>query len=293
MNEKNKIKIFGFVIFGILLMVSNITIVSSLSIFEYKNSDSIYKANPPLAVDLTCSDSRNKIPAKITATTIFVVKITNTGSLLDRYDVIAGAGTDVNCFVNAKGMDVISLKPGESEDIIITIELCYNNGNVPDYCINIDLEAMSKTNNCIFDNVILYVDPINNDNDQPNPPEVIGKNVGKINEEHEYEFYLTDSDQDNLKELLISWGDGKIETVLPGSKTGWLSGSRYKVKHSWENHGKYEIKSYVMDDNEFWSKMDLTIVNMPKEKNIYNSIENLLFERYPIIFNLFFNIINS
>ena len=67
-------------------------------------------------------------------------------------------------------------------------------------------------------------------------PEISGPAHGDVDTEIEYTFVTNDPEGDNIS-IKIDWGDGEITDWLEEHK----SGEEFKVSHSWDVEGEYEI----------------------------------------------------
>jgi archaellum component FlaG (FlaF/FlaG flagellin family) len=111
------------------------------------------------SVDVSCNDPYQTVPSKTGASTTFLVKIKNTGTLDDTYNVTAGSIEDITCLVNGKIADQftpypISLATGESLSFNVTAEL-YTAVPVGEWPVYVS--ATSQNNTGVSDGLELIV----------------------------------------------------------------------------------------------------------------------------------------
>ncbi|KYK23259.1 hypothetical protein AYK21_02865 [Thermoplasmatales archaeon SG8-52-2] len=127
-------------------------------------------------------------------------------------------------------------------------------------------DNITKSVDVLFENIL------------PSIPDINGPNTGKPGVEYEYVFNIIDPDGDDCR-IWVGWGDG--------NSTGWKgpypSGETVKLKHSWNETGKYMIKAKIMDycDESLWGTLE---VNIPRYRATYNTLLTRLFERFPNVF---------
>jgi hypothetical protein len=124
------------------------------------------------------------------------------------------------------------------------------------------------------------------DDNNPNPPEIIGPASGKINTLYTYNITMSDPDvYAGLLRLDIDFGDGII-TILPGCcGKVWENPTTINVTHKWENTGHYNITGRVMDTNGNWSKWsDPLRITMPYSYKPIPQFLERLFQRFPHAF---------
>jgi hypothetical protein len=84
--------------------------------------------------------------------------------------------------------------------------------------------------------------------------------------------------------LYIDWGDGNHD--------GWIgpynSGINVEVNHTWNIGGTFTIRYKAKDKLNFESITGTLSVTIPRNKAIVNLLLNQIFERFPILRNLFF-----
>ena len=106
------------------------------------------------------------------------------------------------------------------------------------------------------------------ENTPPNPPEINGPQSGKIRQEYEYSFTLTDPDDgDFMFTLEVDFGDELVIEGGAGCGKVWYSGHVLDMTHKWTTTDTYEIKARVQDSHGEWSDWsDPFEVSMPKHK---------------------------
>lgn len=139
---------------GILILfisISTMPMVRSISIEKHVSTENSY------SVDLSCDDPYQDIKQGKIA--LFTVEITNTGTLDDTYDVIAGSIEDIVCKVNGVNADQfdpypISLLAGESITFEVTAEV-WESVPVGEWPVIVDAYSQNDTN--INEELILYL----------------------------------------------------------------------------------------------------------------------------------------
>ena len=136
-------------VFALLISISILPIASSQSINKYVSITSSYE------LDLSCDEPYKNVKQGEIAT--FIVEITNTGTLEDTYDVIAGSIEDIICKVNGVNADEfnpyqISVQAGESKTFEVTAEVWES---VPLGEWSIIVEACSQNDTEVYDDLIL------------------------------------------------------------------------------------------------------------------------------------------
>ena len=120
-------------------------------------------------------------------------------------------------------------------------------------------------------------------NSPPNKPIGSGPTTGKIGVLYSYFFELKDIDGDSMF-LYIDWGDGNHD--------GWIgpynSGTNVVVNHTWNKGGTFTIRYKAKDKLNFESITGTLSVTIPRNKAIVNLLLYQIFERFPILRNLFF-----
>lgn len=127
---------------------------------------------------------------------------------------------------------------------------------------------------------------ISDDNNPPNPPEIVGSASGKINTFYTYRITMSDPDvYDGLLKLEVDFGD-EIITILPGCCGDvWENPTTINVSHSWKKSGNYNITGRVMDIYFNWSEWsDPLPITMPYSYKSIPQFLGLLFQRFPHAF---------
>ena len=115
-------------------------------------------------------------------------------------------------------------------------------------------------------------------NNPPNPPIIIGPKRAKVGVEYDYNFSLSDPNEDKMY-LRVDWGSG-----TPSKWYGlYNSDIIVKLNHSWNKKGTYIIKAQakdIFDAESDWGTLEVT---MPKNKLFTFNFPflNWLFERFP------------
>lgn len=139
-------------VFGIIVLFVGISVIpmaGSLSMEKHISTASPYN------VDLSCDDPYQNVRQGDTA--LFIVEITNTGTLDDTYDVIAGSIEDIVCKVNGVNADQfdpypISLQAGGSTTFDVTAEVWES---VPEGEWAVVVDAYSQNDTNVYDELTL------------------------------------------------------------------------------------------------------------------------------------------
>lgn len=124
----------------------------------------------------------------------------------------------------------------------------------------------------------IYFDVTLDLGDPPGAPTIEGPPGGKPNTALDYDFTATDPDGDDVK-FIITWGDGESET------TGFTaSGTPITASHSWLEKGEYTITAKAQDSNGLIGPEQTFVVNIPRSKNVFNSLFLRIFEQFPNAF---------
>jgi len=144
----------------------------------------------------------------------------------------------------------------------------------------------------LFSSTAILIDAntikITNDNNPPNPPDIIGPILGKPGEIYRYQVAVSDPDEsDGLIRLEIDFGD-EIITKDPGCCGAlWENPETIEVSHIWKNTGNYKITGRVQDIAGIWSEWsDPLSVSMPKTKTYFDSILQKIFLFLPNIYKI-------
>lgn len=121
------------------------------------------------------------------------------------------------------------------------------------------------------------------------PPEVTitGLSTGKPNVEYEYIFNAIDTDEHNITQYKINWGDGINETIYGP----FISGQNVTKTHIWAEEGTYIIKAKAYDihyESGDWATLEVTML-----KTKLNYQFNMLLERFLYRFPVLGNILNQ
>jgi len=112
------------------------------------------------------------------------------------------------------------------------------------------------------------------ENHAPEAPIIDGPPRGKVGVEYEYNFSLSDPENDSMY-LRVDWGSG-----TPGPWHGpFTSGTTVKLNHTWNKKGNYTIRAQATDVYNAQSNWGTFEVTMPKSQNVYVG----WLERFPIL----------
>ena len=121
-------------------------------------------------------------------------------------------------------------------------------------------------------------------NNPPNKPSIVGFEKGKADNYYEYTF-SADEPEDNPVFYLVEWGDG----LSSGWKGPYKSGEQINLSHSWDEQGNYNIRAKARDVYGSEGDWATLRVSMPKSKPfnpLWQLLERLI-ERFPIMEHLF------
>ena len=123
-------------------------------------------------------------------------------------------------------------------------------------------------------------------NQTPDPPMIDGRTKGKVGTGYQYNFSLSDSDDDAMY-LRVDWGSG-----TPGPWTGpYDSDTTVRLNHTWNEKGTYTIRAQAKDIYNVEGEWGTLTVTMPKNKMAYSSLLFRLLERLSQSFHFFFIIL--
>ena len=103
------------------------------------------------------------------------------------------------------------------------------------------------------------------DNQAPNPPAINGSISGRYDENHDYEIYSIDPENDKVL-YRVDWGDYTTSQWLGP----YNSGEKVIITHKWNEKGDYIIKVQSRDiygDKSEWSTLE---VSMPRGISIFH-----------------------
>jgi parallel beta-helix repeat protein len=108
------------------------------------------------------------------------------------------------------------------------------------------------------------MEPWNISNQPPDAPKITGPINGKILVWYDYNFSLSDPDDDSI-DFRVDWGIGG-----PGKLYGpFASGQIVKLNHTWDKKGTYTIRAQAIDIYGAESEWGTLEVTMPKNHNIF------------------------
>jgi len=118
------------------------------------------------------------------------------------------------------------------------------------------------------------------DNQAPNSPVINGSISGRFDENHDYEVYSFDPENDEVL-YRVDWGDDTISQWLGP----YESGEKVIITHKWGEKGDYVIKVQSKDiygDKSDWSTLEVSMsknsfifYNSPFSK-IFNNLQNFI-----------------
>ncbi len=116
-------------------------------------------------------------------------------------------------------------------------------------------------------------------NQPPNPPIITGPTHGKVGIKYEYNFSLSDPNNDSMH-LRVDWGNG-----TPGPWQGsYDSDTTVRLNHTWNKKGTFTIRAQAKDIYDAESDWGELTVRMPKDKTInFNSVLLKLSEKFPLL----------
>jgi len=127
---------------------------------------------------------------------------------------------------------------------------------------------------------------ISDDDNPPNPPEIVGPASGKIDTLYTYRITMSDPDvYDGLLKLEVNFGD-EIIPMIPGCcGKVWENPTTINITHEWKTSGNYNITGRVMDVYGNWSAWsDPLPITMPYSYKPISQFLELLFQRFPHVF---------
>jgi len=100
------------------------------------------------------------------------------------------------------------------------------------------------------------------ENNPPNAPTITGATSGKVGVEYQYNFSLSDPDNDAMY-LRVDWGNG-----IPGSWQGpYDSDTTVRLNHTWNQKGTFTIGAQAKDIYDAESDWGTLTVTMPKNQD--------------------------
>lgn len=112
----------------------------------------------------------------------------------------------------------------------------------------------------------------------PDPPIIDGPKNGKIELEYEYNFSLSDIDN-NPMYLRLDWGNGTSGPWLGP----YAPDTTVKLNHTWYQRGTFTIRAQSKDSYNAESLWSEFIVTMQRTRETNNSLFLWFLERYPIL----------
>lgn len=117
-------------------------------------------------------------------------------------------------------------------------------------------------------------------NSPPEIPSIVGPDSGEFGEEYIYEITATDPDENELY-YYIDWGNGTIETKGP-----YDSGRTLKVKHTWDERGRYTIR--VRSRDTFDEKSDWATLEVSMPNNHINTFLTKILDNHPRLLSILY-----
>jgi len=115
----------------------------------------------------------------------------------------------------------------------------------------------------------------------PTTPIITGPISGKPEKEYEYNFSISDPDNDSLW-IHIDWEHG-----TPSKWSGpFPSGSIVRYNYSWRKKGTYTIRAQTMDSNGLLSPWGTLEITIPRTR-AFTDCYTLFLDRFPILAKLF------
>ena len=173
----------------------------------------------------------------------------------------------------------------KDNDILYIIFFNYITFRPELYIVNVTTGHSSYLDNVPFGVSVFTIPYFYIFSQPPDPPIINGRTSGKIGVEYEYNFSISDLDNNSMY-LRVDWGSG-----IPGKWDGpFPSGSIIKYNYTWKKKGTYTIKAQTKDSNGLQSDWGQLTVTMPRDKAISNSMILWFLERYPMLCRLIGNV---
>ena len=118
------------------------------------------------------------------------------------------------------------------------------------------------------------------DNYPPDAPIIEGPNRGKPETSYEYGFTSVDSEEHDIAEYIVDWGDGTGEVRIIGP---FASGDEAKANHTWDDKGTYTIQAKAKDIFGDESNLSEFEVEIPRTKTAVYSLFLWFLERFPLL----------
>ncbi|KYK32049.1 MAG: hypothetical protein AYK22_00370 [Thermoplasmatales archaeon SG8-52-3] len=112
----------------------------------------------------------------------------------------------------------------------------------------------------------------------PNPPAIDGPTNGVMDIEYDFIFNSEDPDGDDVS-FYILWGDGYVDSTSYSP-----TGTDVIVSHIYTKEKTFTIQAKAIDSNGVesnWSEFEITI---PRTRQNYNYLFNLLLEKFPNLY---------
>jgi hypothetical protein len=123
----------------------------------------------------------------------------------------------------------------------------------------------------------------------PETPIIDGPQNGKIDVEYTFFFTSTDSEGDNVI-YDINWGDGTTDINIGPH----ASGITISQVHTWEEDGDYIIEAVARDEScNYSSDPSEFEITIPRNKAFDFNLLEWLFERFPQLFPILKNLLDS
>ena len=110
----------------------------------------------------------------------------------------------------------------------------------------------------------------------PSKPSIHGPVNGKIGEEYEYSFTVTDPNDDNIF-VYVDWGDNTYSNWFGP----YESGEEINIMHSWSEEGIFIITARARDSNGYYGFLATKEIHSQRNKIKLNALFTNLFEIFP------------
>jgi hypothetical protein len=115
----------------------------------------------------------------------------------------------------------------------------------------------------------------------PRKPDIDGPISGASGQEINFKFTAMDPENDNVW-FNIKWGDGQEITLTEE----YDSDETATISHIWERSGTFIVQARAKDQFDYWSEWESYQIKIPRYKAVENNLFDLLFERFPNMFNI-------
>jgi hypothetical protein len=116
-------------------------------------------------------------------------------------------------------------------------------------------------------------------NSPPSKPTIEGPTSGSAGTSYDYKFCSEDPEGDDIF-YCVNWDDGAGEVCIGP----FPSGTCVVEPHTWASGGTYTITVKAQDIHQAESDPATLTVTMPRNRAIFSSIFELIFEKFPNAF---------